>query len=492
VPADAEQAFFLDLKPDGETGRHWQRIRAQLEANPTGQEVLHGLLQEFMVEEYGLEELVPGPVVSGYWNGVDYAIALVEDEVGVAAALRQHYEGMEWEQEEFEGKTLYHGRHVGSYQWSEYRAWTVHNGLLFLTSRFSSVGPDNAALIRLRALLGLNEENNLANLTSWQTLLGRLPEDPMGVIFVNTAEQARRRPPPPSDASLSAAFGQQLEAIAAAAVPEQGGMRVEIVGIFTEQGDVPPALDALLRLPAVDPEAWHSLPADTAITLVAKDASVFWPWLKEMFNLGSLEKVRDLVGLDLEADLVRADGPLTGEFALGISSPLPDQPISKGLSALQVLILAQDASEARAAAVQAAMEGRGAVFGPSEVEGVALQSQVGTELSGYAVSYGFDDDILLFGSSPGIIGQAIAAGREDSGLISDPTFQAIMGTWPDDPSFVVYLNSRSLIDLAHANMSAEQYQNSQEWRGFEVFEAIGLGLRLEPDRLEGAIYFFTE
>ena len=80
VPGDAEQAYFLDLKPGGDAGRHWQRIREQLEANPTGQEALNAALQPFRVEAYGLQEFVPGPAVSGYRNGVDYVIIPVSDE----------------------------------------------------------------------------------------------------------------------------------------------------------------------------------------------------------------------------------------------------------------------------------------------------------------------------------------------------------------------------------------------------------------------------
>ena len=141
------------------------------------------------------------------------------------------------------------------------------------------------------------------------------------------------------------------------------------------------------------------------------------------------------------------------------------------------------------ATVRAAMEGRGAVFGPREVQGVALQTQAGTEPTGYAISYGFDDDTLLFGSSPDVIGQGVAARREGRGLVTTPTFRAVRAALPDDPSFVVYLNNEVLTSLLQANTTEEQYQKSPEYLLLEPFEAIGLGLRLAPDRLDGVLYF---
>jgi hypothetical protein len=353
VPGDAEQAYFLDLKPGGEAGRHWERIREQLEANPTGQEALNAALQPFRVEAYGLEEFVPGPAVSGYWNGADYVIIQVSDGAAVVSALRQHFRGMTWKQEEFEGKTLYYGQNTDSWQGRERLAWTLHDNLLFLTSRFSRSSAGQDALSQLQALLNLTEEDSLAALDSWKTLRSRLPEAPMGVVFFNVAEQAGRNPPAPGDTSLSGALAQNTEALALSAEPQEDGMRVEIVGALAGRAGAPPELRALLELPAVDPLAWTSLPAGTAIALISQDASV--PFLKDLLSIKSLNQVRDTVGLDLEADLAGEDGPLTGEFALGFTPPLSGQPISQGLPAGQMLFLTQDASPAQMASVQAAM-----------------------------------------------------------------------------------------------------------------------------------------
>jgi hypothetical protein len=138
------------------------------------------------------------------------------------------------------------------------------------------------------------------------------------------------------------------------------------------------------------------------------------------------------------------------------------------------------------------MESRGAVFGPREAEGVPLQTQVGTELTGYAISYGFDDDTFLFGSSPGVIGQAVAASREHSGLVTTAAFRAARRVLPDAPAFVVYLNCGAMIRLAQANMTDEQYQMSLEYRLLESFEAIVLGLQLPTNgQMDGVIYFFV-
>ena len=211
VPGDAEQAFFLNLKPSGEAGRHWERIRRQLEANPTGQEALDGLVHQFWVEEYGLDEFILGPAVGGYERRteyVEYVVVQVDDEEAAQDALRQHFEDVTWEQEEYEGRTLYHGRSPDSWRQREWVAWTIHDGLLFLVH-----GYDQQALTQLQALVSLAQADSLADLSSWQTLRDRLPETPMGLFFVNIAEQARRRPPSPTDTSLGAALNQDALAV---------------------------------------------------------------------------------------------------------------------------------------------------------------------------------------------------------------------------------------------------------------------------------------
>jgi hypothetical protein len=505
VPSDAEQAFFMNFKPDGEAGRHWERIRQHLAANPTGQQALDGLFHTFGVELSGLDEFIVGPAVSGYSDGaaVEYAILQVSDEEAAENSLRQRFPRAAWEQKEFEGWTLHHGRNMDSWRQRDWEAWAIGDGLLFRCSwyGYDSPGDDEPALTYLRELVGLDRADSLAALPAWRTLRDRLPQDPMALVFFNVAAVARRNPPAPNDDSLGTALSQQLEALAAAAVPEEAGMRVEIAGTIALEADARPEFRALLDLPAVDPAAWTGLPADTAITLVAHDASVLWPWLEDMLNLNSLNQVSSAAGLDLEADLAGAEGPLTGEFALAITPPLPDQPISQGLPAGQLLILARDVSQAQMDRARREMEGRGAVFGPEEIQGVALQTQVGTELSGYAISYGFDlgfdpgnsdgNGTLLFGSSPDVIGQAVTAQREGKGLVRTPNFQSMLAALPKDPSLLVYLNSGPLTGTAQLNMTAEDYQSNEEYLLLEVFEAVGWGLRLAPDWVDGVAYFFV-
>jgi hypothetical protein len=67
----------------------------------------------------------------------------------------------------------------------------------------------------------------------------------------------------------------------------------------------------------------------------------------------------------------------------------------------------------------------------------------------------------------------------------------MLATLPEDPSLLLYLNSGALRSLLLANMTEEQYQ-MPEYLLLEPFEAIGLGLRLQPDRLDGVLYFFVK
>jgi hypothetical protein len=307
----------------------------------------------------------------------------------------------------------------------------------------------------------------------------------MGLLFLNVAENVRRAPPSQDDKTLGTALSQQLIAVALAAVPEAGGMRVEIAGDVVLQADASPDMRALFGLPAVDPQAWPELPADTAVALVGHNASIVWPWLEEMGLVQSL----DQLGLDVQADLMSTEGPLTGDFAMAITPPLPEQPISGDVPAMQLLILGHDVGEERMGSARAAMEARGATFGQEEVAGIALQTQVGTRPSGYAISYGFDGGSLLFGSSPEIVGKAVAARRAGGGLVADETFRAVQAALPTDPSLVFYLNYGLLSDLLRTNMTEEQYQQNRGSLLLEAYDAVGLGLQLTPDEINGVLYF---
>jgi hypothetical protein len=299
-----------------------------------------------------------------------------------------------------------------------------------------------------------------------------------------------QEPTPGTTLSLGQAFGQQIEALALAAVPERNGMRVDVVGTVALQNSVPPEIRSLLELPGVDPASWAGLPADTAIVVSGHDASITWPVLKDILSLSSLSTVADAIGLDVEADLFGAAGPLSDDFCVALLPPLPDQPISQGLLAGQLLFLDRGTSPAQMAALQAAMEGRGAVLSPQEIQGLPVQTQVGTGLAGYAVSFGLNDQDFILGTSPGAIEQSVTARHDGNGLVKDAVFQAVLDTLPRDPSFFVYLNRPVLTDIAQTNATEQQYSQSQELVGLEAFDAIGLGLKLGTDVIEGTLYFF--
>lgn len=498
VPGDTESVFFLDLKPDGEAGRHWERFRQQVEANPVSQQVLNEILALFKVEPYGLQEFIAGPAVTWYGNRVEYLIIQIGDggEEAVRDALLQYFWNStpsltpeKWEQEEYEGKTLYHGRNRHSYQ--QRVAWTVDDEFLFLSYSYNE-----ESLAHLKALISMAEADSLTAAPHWRKLRDRLPLDPMGLIVFNAAEQ--RILPAPDVESLGATLSRQADAFAFAAVPEEAGMRVQIAGAFVLPDDTPDEIRTLLSLQAIDPATWNNLPPDAGVALIARDASVLWPFLHEIFfppgSSGTSrlpEQIRDTVGLDLGADLAGTEGPLTGDFALAITPPLPSQPVIQGLPAGQLLIAARGASKEQMARIQATMEDRGVVFGPGEIEGVTLQTQAGTELAGYAISYGFDGETLLFGSSPDVIGQAVAVRREDKGLVRTPTFQAFLETIPDSPALIFYYNTGPLTRLAQTNMTEKGYQNSI-YHILEVFEAVGLSLQFAADGwVDGVAYFYV-
>jgi hypothetical protein len=488
VPGDAQQIFFLDLKLGGEAGTYWTRIRAHLETNPQAKTALEALLDLFRVQDFDLEPFIVGPAVNGYLADTQfqYLIFQVNSQSAARDAVLLLDRGnAKWEREDYQGQTLYHGLNRISYGQREWLALTTYDDLLMLVYAY-----DRDPIDELKALVSLPEKDSLASLPSWKTLRERLPETPLGLLFFNIGDQLRQNPPHPDDTSLGTALGQQIEALALVAVPEKEGMRVEIFGTVALQHDVPPEIGTLLNLPGVDPASWAGLPADTAIFLTGHSAPTIWPVLKDILSIQSLDLIRDTLGLDLEADLFGARGPLSGDFALALTPPLPDQPISQGVAAGQVLFMARDASQAQMDALQIAMEGRGAVLSPQRVDDLQVQTQVGTEPTGYAISFGFDDDQFLLGTSPGIIDQSVSARRNNKGLVRDGTFCAVLNNMSHSPSFFAYLNRPSLTEMAKANMSEGQYEQNEELYALEAFDGIGLGLNLDANEIDGTLYFY--
>jgi len=492
VPGDMTSVTFMDLQPTGEMGRHWERIRQLLASTPTGQDGLNAVYDQFRVKQYGLDPFLVGPAVNWYDGRIEYVIAQVgggadpQRSVAVQEAIWQHFGDVAWEQEEYEGQPLYHGR-TGRGTQQEGLAWAARDGLLYLV-----YDQGLAPVAQLRDLLSLAQGESLAALPAWQTLRGRLPDTSMMLLFNNLAEQNRRSTPLPADASFGQVLNRQFEAAAAAAIPEEEGMRVQIAGTVVLQPDIPPEVRAVFDAPAVDPTAWTHVPAEAAITVMGYDASILWPLLKEgLVSPEVLAQVREAVGLDLEADLASAGSPLAGDYAWAVLPPLPDQPVGQGLLAAQLLIVGRGATQTQAALVQAAMESRGAIFGPGEVEGVPVHTQAGTGLSGYAITYGFDGDTLLFGSSPDAIGQAVVARHAQRSLDLTENFQAFLAALSGDSSLIIYLNDEPLTRLYQANTTEVAYETNIENPILETFESVGIGLRFTPQRMDGVMLFFA-
>ncbi len=485
LPGDLQLAFFLNLKPEGETGVAWAGIQNAIAANPEGKQTLDSLLSQFRAQDFGLGPYLVGPLANGVLNNTNYFIFQVNSQSGARDVLLLEDPGRtSWESEKYEGKTLYHSQKRTYYGRPEWLALTTFDGLLVLVSAY-----DRDPIDRLKTLVSLPEEQSLAAQPAWKSLREQLPPEPMGWGFFNFAAEMPGSPAAAAD-SLADEFGRQINALALAAIPEKQGMRIDIAASVALQEDAPAQIRNLLASPAVEPAIWPGLPADTALALTAHDASPLWPVLRDILSIDSLGMVRDLVGLDLEADLFAPGGPLSGDFALAVTPPLPDQPISQGLTAGQLLFLARGATQAQMDALQAAMEGRGAVLGAQQVAGLEVQTQTGTEPLGYALTFGFDTDLFFLGTSPGVVGASVAARREANGLITGPIFEAVMATMPSDLGFFLYVNRPSLTSLAQANMSQADYERSQVLVALKVFDAVALGFHLSAERLDGTLYFY--
>jgi hypothetical protein len=486
VPGDVGQTFFLDLKPAGEAGGYWQRIRNRLEANAESSDALASLLGQFRVQDLGLDSFVVGPAVSGYLSNDIHYVILQVNSLSAArdALLLQNRNNLDWEHEDYQGKTLYHRRAGYVYGQPQWRAFAAYDGLMMVATSAADPIED------LKTLVGLTKEQSLASLPAWKTLRAQLPANPMGLIFVNAGDAPQPAPAPVGEESPSETLGRQMQALALAAVPEEDGMRVEMAGRFFPENDVPAIIEVLAQLPGVDPASWAHLPANTAIAISTHEAATVLSIVNDMFGVPGLDIVRDAVGLDLEADLFAKDGPFSGDLAMALIPPFPDQPISQGLTAGQLLLVARGASQAQMAAIQTAMEGRGAILSPRTIGDVDLQVQVGTEALGYAVSFGFDGDVFLLGTSPAIVEAGASAARAENGLVANPAFQTVLSKMPESPVFFLYLNMPAFVDLRQANMRAQDIEQLPEISALEAFDAIGLGLTLSPDALEGTIQFY--
>jgi hypothetical protein len=505
LPADVENAFFFNFKPDDRTGQHWTAIRDRLQQNPATQQPLADLLARFHVEAYQLDSVIEGPAAAAQWGDTTLVLLPVQDEAAAwEGMVRNLGDAQSWEQEIVQGKLIYHARFWESGR-PTFLAWTMDEDLLYLAYRSNGRSVDP-----LSDLLGLARGATLDSLDPWELLQQRLPDAPLAVAFLPVAELAGRPAPvrvdvsplAPEDQPPSAALERHLEALALAFTPEDTGLRLDIQGLLGSEAGTVPALQALFTLPAVEAAGWDRLPANTAVALFGHSASTIWPWFSGIFglDLGPGTPFDTAVGLDLETDLLREGGPLAGPFALAVTPPLPEQPISQGLPALQALLVGKDVAPAQVDRLAATLEGRGAVLATGEVAGLEVQTQVGTQLSGYALSFGLDGDTLYVGTSPEIIHRAVVAGSGDSGLVGTAAFQTILAQLPEDSFLLGYVSSRASIELLRANAGGEQDPASSAIQILETFDAMGVGLRLESGqagdaglgRVEGVAYFLME
>ncbi|MCL7454452.1 MAG: DUF3352 domain-containing protein [Anaerolineae bacterium] len=504
IPAAVDNAFFFDFKPDDPAAQHWAAIRSRLEQNPQMQQGLENLLDRFRVEAYGLEAVIEGPAATALWDGTTVVLLPVLDEAAAWDRMVHNLgDAQAWEQETVEGRLIYHGRFWEAGNQPTHLAWTMDKDLLYLAYR-----PDSRSVDRLADLLELARGASLAALDSWEVLRQRLPDDPLAVVFVPVAELAGRptpvpvNPPAAGDQPPSAALERHLEALALAFTPEDAGLRMDIQGVLDPDAGAEPALQALFKLPAVEAAGWDRLPANTALALLSHDAPAILPWFSGIFglDLGPETPFGAAAGLDLQADLLGEGGPLMGPFALAVTPPLPAQPISQGLPALQALLASREVLPAQVERLAAALEGRGAVLDTADLTGMELRTQVGTQLSGYALSFGLDGGTLYMGSNPQIIEQAVVAGSEGSGLLSTAAFQAVLPQLPEGSFLLGYVSSQPLIELIQFNTDGEQDGPSAVVQFLDAFDAMGIGLRLEsepaggagPGRVEGVAYFLME
>jgi hypothetical protein len=486
VGTGATEPFFLNFKPGGDTARNWEQFRHRLEDTTMGQDLMQNLLGQFKVEILNLEDVIDGPAVSAYWQGITYVILEVTDEAAAREAMIANLgDASAWQQTDFEGRTIYHGQFREGNGSSTYLAWTTAGGLLFMTHRtVDSAGYGAMVVSPLKDLLQVTEEESVAALPAWQKLEDRLPRSTVGVSFIWFGPE--NQSPPGDAASPFEALTRSLQGAALALVPEEDGLRINIDGIFDPEAGSVSQLQALFDMPPIDADVWGGLPQGTAIALAGYDAPALLPWLQEMFGLqlDAFQQAATPLGLDIEDDLLGEDGPLTGALAVGFSPPLPDQPTLDLLPALQILVVLPDAGLAEGEALQQAMEARGAVFGPQEVEGVEVQAQVGTAASGYAIAYADHDGVLYLGTSPQVVGQGITAAE----LEEDAAFRAVRAALPNEPTTAAYVQTAALAELLKANTTAGQYTEQPEYRLLELFESIGLGLRFEPERIYGVLY----
>jgi hypothetical protein len=486
VPAESETILFFDLKPGPELAPHWDRIRRRLAETPAGRTLLAQMLAPFKSDLFDIAHALQGPAVSGQDDSASFVIYQVADEAAaLETMLDSQGDASAWNRKTYQGKLLYHGRIGQSPGDSLYVAWTIEDSLLFLISDRSF-----GVTAELERLLDLIQAGSLEALPAWLRLRDELPDPLLGLVFMPMPESTRRRVDD-GTTSQATSLDEQVGALALALLPQAQGLRVELYAPFRTGIGSMPEYRNLLDLPPVASQAWAGLPADTVLALSSHDAHTLWPWAQALVSIGVLPSlVPRINGLDLEADLLTADGPLSGAFTLAVSPPLPDQSLVDNLPALQLLLVAPDASPAQAEGLHAAMEARGTVFGSDRVEGVDIQKQVGTAATGYALAYGFDGGRFHLGSSPQILAAAFAARRDGDGLADWAAFPAVAQDLPADPALAIFLNVPALFELARANLPGDEFQADEAYQILSTFEAIGLGLRLRPDQADGVLYLY--
>lgn len=480
MPADTVLFLSVQLRPEGDTLKNWQRIRDAFAHVPTIQEGLKEFESEAQenlpfdwkqdvdpwVGRYmavGIVDLEPlwGAVSQEAIGTGDIETAVEETppppfilavDVRDREALqsfvevvrtRMESEGIAVQESAYEDATIYSFSHEG-------------NDFFFALREEKVVLASNQRAL-LEGALERQEPDSLSANPEFLALLDRLPQDGLAMgyaAYESLRQEMRAAMAESQDIPIPEAWGAGVRAGGFTLQAEADGLRVQVAATL----DLAAMAEAGLKdyyEKTRTPHPGRSLefmPQETALAFTGRDLHGAWELQKSQMQQlspesyadiqGTLEDLAVQTGLDIEEDILSW---MTGEYAL-FMAPGTGELTAAGIPSFRAGFIFEVGDQEKAQQAMGKIENLlieqgDLTFSTQEIEGVEARVVPMLQMLGYLPGYAFVDNFLIIAIDEASFSAAFQAQRDKGDrLASSPEFERVMKALPDKHTGLFYLD----------------------------------------------------
>jgi hypothetical protein len=482
MPADTVLFLSVQLRPEGDLLKNWQRIRDAFAEVPAiqeglqefqseaqeelpfdwktdvdpwvGQHLAIGIVNlETLMEDVSPEAIEMGDIDTAVEEMPPFILAVdVQDREALQNFVKvvkteMENEGIAVQESSYAGTTIYGFSHEGND--------------FFFALREEKVALVSNQQALLEGALEREEPDSLAADTEFLALLDRLPQDGLAMgyaAYERLRQEMRATMSEAQDLPLPEAWGAGVRAAGFTLQAESEGLRVQAAATL----DLAAMAEAGLKdyyEKMREPHPGRSLefmPKEAALAFIGRDIYGAWQLQKSQMQQlnpesyadmqGTLEDLAIQTGLNIEEDILSW---MTGEYAL-FMAPGEGELSGAGLPSFHAGFIFEVADQEKAQQAMDKIENLlqeegDLTFSTQEIEGVEARVVPALQMLGYLPGYAFVDNFLIIAIDEASFSSAFQAQRtKGDRLASSPEFEQVMKALPDKQTGLFYLDFQGL------------------------------------------------